>query len=319
MNISNCSDIHVNITGQVMHLILDRPKSLNAHSLEMLREIERLILLADVKPSIRRIVISSSRRGIFCAGGDIKEVAAYSRDKRYDLVEQYFQTNKRVLLAMRATPVEIVCLVDGICFGGGFGLNMASDVRIATRTSSFAMPEARIGFYPDVGASYYLAKMPRAVGHAVGAEAKVLCAEISEQLNVVDCLIRDENYDIVAAALCEGAQLYDLDMESDFHISEVVDTLRSSGSGPLCPTSIAVAGYLAEWAACRTIQDCLEYEAQVSFQMAVRSDFVEGVAGVLGKNPPQSWAPDYPDAAELARILDCSKEEIESSCAFRIC
>lgn len=312
MNLSNCTDLRVTITGDVMNLVLDRPKSLNAHSLEMLCEMERAIQLARDSKQVKRIIISSSRRDVFCAGGDIKAVAGYSRDGRYGLVRKYFQTNKRVLQALRGASAEVVCLVDGFCFGGGFGLNLASDIKIATVDSTFAMPEARIGFYPDVGASHYLARMPEDIGQAVGSEAAVLTAGAALRYGVVDRLIGGEDYERLLAGLTEGASVDDLRVspfETDISF-EIISQNKDEIS--LCPTSIAVAEYLAVWASDKTIDECLEFEAELSFRMAIRQDFIEGVTAVLSKLPVGSWSPAVRDTAELASILDCPLRLLES-------
>lgn len=311
MNVSNCADLRVTITGHVMNIVLDRPKSLNAHSLEMLCEMERVLELAQTSIQIKRIVISSSRRKVFCAGGDIKAVAGYSRDGRYDLVRQYFQTNKRVLQALRGAPAEVVCLVDGFCFGGGFGLNVASGIKIATVDSTFAMPEARIGFYPDVCASYYLARMPEHVGRAVGAEAAVLTAGAALRYGIVDRLIVGEAYEGLLGKLTEGVSIDDLTIEPLDHEVSVELISQKADEISLCPTSVAVAEYLTVWASDKSIDECLEFEADLSFRMAIRADFVDGVTAVLGKRPMDSWSPAVLDTVELASVLDCPLQSLQ--------
>lgn len=311
MQISRCPHIRAEIVGQVMRLVLDRPRSLNAHSLEMLCEIERLLDVANERPNVKRIVISSSRSGVFCAGGDIKAVAAYSHDCQYGLVHKYFQTNKRVLSALRSTPIEVVCLVNGICFGGGFGLSMASDVRIATQSSSFAMPEARIGFYPDVGASHFLAQMPGSVGRRLGGEALVLTALGAMECGIVDHLVDEPELEATQVALWRGAPIGEIKAPRTYGGSSITDAtkaLQPSGAGSLCPTSVAVADYLLSWGNEHSIDECLEYEADISLRMALRPDFVSGVTAVLGKRPLASWSPDDVDPRELAQILSCPLE-----------
>jgi enoyl-CoA hydratase/carnithine racemase len=149
-------------------LTLNRQKALNAVNLPMIRELHRYFNEYEPNSKIHAIVLRGAGDRAFCAGGDVKALYDFAQkdDTRADafqfFAEEYLLNYK---LATSATPV--ISFIDGIVMGGGVGLSVPGLYRVATPTTLFAMPETAIGFFPDVGGSFYLPRLQGGAG--VGA------------------------------------------------------------------------------------------------------------------------------------------------------
>jgi enoyl-CoA hydratase/carnithine racemase len=135
----------VNRNGHVVSLEIARPEKKNALTeamwLDLAEVLEALGRDADV-----RVIVLSGAGGNFCAGADIAEFDTARRGARAAIYEE---ANSRAFRAARDCPLPTLAAVDGICFGGGFGLAAACDLRIASPGALFSVPAARLGLaYP---------------------------------------------------------------------------------------------------------------------------------------------------------------------------
>lgn len=159
--------VRIERTGAVGRIVLDRPRALNALSLEMVERI--LAALEDWRDAgLRAVTVESASDRAFCAGGDIRRVRENSLAGRHDESLRFFSTEYAVNALLGAYPVPVVALVGGLCLGGGMGLSVHGPFRVVSPEASFAMPETRIGFFPDVGATHFLPRLPGAVGRYLG-------------------------------------------------------------------------------------------------------------------------------------------------------
>ncbi len=153
-------------------LTLDSPASLNALSLEMIQLLQGALTRWEQDPAIVCVLLQGAGEKAFCAGGDIRsfyyrkqeanhsELFGYARD--------FFQQEYRLDHHIHCYGKPLVCVADGICMGGGIGLFAGAAFRVVTEKSLFAMPEVTIGLYPDVGASWFLSRMPGRLGLWLG-------------------------------------------------------------------------------------------------------------------------------------------------------
>ena len=145
-------------------IILNRPKALNALTLTMVRLIADALEAWRGDPLVTRVVIGGSGEKAFCAGGDIRTL--YELGRVGDHVQQLtfwreeYQLNERI----RTYPKPVVALIDGIVMGGGVGVSINASHRVAGERFSFAMPEVGIGFFPDVGGTYFLPRLAYRAG-----------------------------------------------------------------------------------------------------------------------------------------------------------
>ncbi len=131
--------------GALARLLIDRPDKRNAMSAAMYQAMPALI--ATAAASARLLLLTSATPGLFCAGADIAELAAMAGDRDWRAALQ--QAIDRAGQDLCAAAVPTVAFVDGDCIGGGCGLAMACDLRVATPRARFGITPARLGLvYP---------------------------------------------------------------------------------------------------------------------------------------------------------------------------
>lgn len=148
------------VRNHIGHLTLNRPLGLNAIDLSMVRSLQQQLDAWAVDDNVYAVVLRGAGEKAFCAGGDIRSL--YDSFKRGDREHQDFFAEEYALdLTLHHYRKPVVALLDGFVLGGGMGLAQAVDLRVVTERSRLAMPEVAIGYFPDVGGSYFL---PRIVG-----------------------------------------------------------------------------------------------------------------------------------------------------------
>ena len=166
---------------QVGIITLNRPKALNSLNLQMCRDIKRKLLdWHTVNKSVGAFIVKGAGGKSFCAGGDVKSIyleivgmsAAVKKDlgtgKRGMLSSDFFRTEYEMNYLLGTSNVPQVSIWDGIVMGGGVGLSVLGEFRIATEKSLFAMPETAIGLFPDVGSSAWLPHLNGGQGLYIG-------------------------------------------------------------------------------------------------------------------------------------------------------
>ena len=153
-------------------LTLDSPASLNALSLPMIQRLQEALTAWEQDPAIVCVLLQGVGEKAFCAGGDIRSFY-YRRQEEseqalFAYARDFFEQEYRLDHHIHRYTKPLVCVADGICMGGGIGLFAGADFRVVTERSLFAMPEVTIGLYPDVGASWFLSRMPGRLGLWLG-------------------------------------------------------------------------------------------------------------------------------------------------------
>ncbi|KVW75861.1 enoyl-CoA hydratase/isomerase family protein [Burkholderia ubonensis] len=160
------------VLNRVALITLNRPAALNALSHGMVRELAALLARCRADDQIVAVVLRGAGEKGFCAGGDVR--ALYRDAARRDAWLPFFVDEYRLDYAIHTFPKPVVALMDGITMGGGLGLAQGAALRVATERSKIAMPETRIGFVPDVGATHFLARMPVELALYVGLTGATL-------------------------------------------------------------------------------------------------------------------------------------------------
>ena len=138
---------------RMMSIVLNRPRVLNSLDLEMIRTIEQIISEVEVEQQYQFILFYGAGERGFCAGGDIKAIAQAAQQGFPVPADQILQEEYDLCLRLHRFPKPVIVLADGITMGAGLGIAAASDLLVATERTRMAMPETRIGFFPDVGAT----------------------------------------------------------------------------------------------------------------------------------------------------------------------
>jgi enoyl-CoA hydratase/carnithine racemase len=173
--------------GSAGLITLNRPKALNALSLQMVRDLTAALSAWRADPDVLVVAIRGSNKhgqpgtpealfGGLCAGGDIRffHTAALAGDPALD---DFFTEEYRLNHLIQTYPKPFVAFMDGVVMGGGMGLCQGARLRIVTERALMAMPETNIGLFPDVGGGYFLSRCPGHVGEYLALTGNVIGAE----------------------------------------------------------------------------------------------------------------------------------------------
>jgi len=175
----------------MMAIILNRPRAINALTTEMIRLIRQALDEAQAENRFQFVLLSGAGSRGFCAGGDIKRLAKAVREKAFWRPELFFQEEYALDLYLHRCPKPIIVIADGITMGGGLGLSAGADLVVAPESSVMAMPETRIGFFPDVGATGWMfTKCPRGYPEYLGLTGHEVPGAECIRLGLANGLIR---------------------------------------------------------------------------------------------------------------------------------
>jgi enoyl-CoA hydratase len=191
-------------------LTLNRPKALNALSLEMIRLLTAQLLAWRADPQVGAVLLRGANREgkapAFCAGGDIRyfhEAALAGDPTLEDFFSEEYALNHLIHTFGKPTFV----LMDGITMGGGMGLAQGCSMRIATEHSKLAMPETNIGLFPDVGGGWFLARKPGRLGEFLGLAGQVLGAADALAVDWADVFVPSAGLDELVQAVADAAAI----------------------------------------------------------------------------------------------------------------
>jgi enoyl-CoA hydratase/carnithine racemase len=160
---TDAAEILCEIRNQIAFITLNRPAALNALSFNMIVELRALVQRCARDGEIRAVLLKGAGEKAFCAGGDIRALYQSFKDSG-TLHHEFFRTEYVLDYLLYSYPKPYIALIDGITMGGGMGLAQGSSLRIVGERTRIAMPEVGIGLFPDVGASYFLSRLPGSLG-----------------------------------------------------------------------------------------------------------------------------------------------------------
>ncbi|XP_012369575.1 3-hydroxyisobutyryl-CoA hydrolase, mitochondrial [Octodon degus] len=148
-------------------MTLNRPKFLNTLTFQMVQQMYAQIKKWEQDPETCLIIIKGAGGKAFCAGGDVREISEAAKAKQ-ELCRVFFRKEYALNYAIASCQKPYVALLDGITMGGGVGVSVHGQFRVATEKCLFAMPETRIGLFPDVGGGYFLPRLKGKLGYFLG-------------------------------------------------------------------------------------------------------------------------------------------------------
>ncbi|MBL1097323.1 enoyl-CoA hydratase/isomerase family protein [Streptomyces coffeae] len=330
MTAADDEQVRLHIEGHTAHLMLNRPKSLNALTHSMVTRIDRALAAWESDPAVKTVVITGAGERGLCAGGDI--VAVHADARAGGTASAAFWADEYRLNARIARfPKPYVAVMDGIVMGGGVGVSAHGSVRIVTERSRVAMPETGIGFVPDVGGTYLLSRAPGELGthlaltgRAVGAADALLCglADHFVPSELVPRLLADLARSSVDEVLpryarrpppgeLDGGRGWIDEAYAGGTVEEIVDRLhalsvtaaKETAETLLTRSPTALKVTLEALRRARTLgplERVLEQEYRVSCATLSSPDLVEGIrAQVVDKDRRPRWSP-----ATLAGVTD---------------
>lgn len=183
------------VRGSAGFLTLDRPRALNALSLDMIRDLTAALLAWRDDPRVERVALRGMGRdgpfGAFCAGGDIRffHQAVLDGDPR---LEDFFTEEYTLNHLVHGYPKAYIVFLDGIVMGGGMGISAHggdASLRIVTERTKMAMPETQIGLFPDVGGGWFLARCPGRVGEYLALTGQQIGGEDALAARLADAVL----------------------------------------------------------------------------------------------------------------------------------
>lgn len=183
--------------GAVGVVTLNRPQALNALTVELLEELERVLDVAEGDPELRAVVLAASGEKAFCVGADLKARAKEQPSGNGE--DPLGAAVKRVFARLEHLKRPVIAAIHGYCLGGGLELALTADLRVAADTAQFGLPEAKVGTMPGAGGTQ---RLTRLIGPSRAKELMFTCERIgadeAQRLGLV-------NRVVPAASLLEGA------------------------------------------------------------------------------------------------------------------
>jgi enoyl-CoA hydratase/carnithine racemase len=193
--------------GKLGQIVIDKPKALNALSTVMIEGMQQALDQWRDDDAVKAIWIEGSGDKAFCAGGDV--VTLYHSMKATPAGEipekatEFFAKEYRMDQTIHNYPKPVIIWGDGIVMGGGIGVMAGASHRIVTERSMLAMPEVTIGLYPDVGASWFLNRMPGACGEFLGMTGARMNAADALFVKLADYAVTSDDYEQLRQAISE--------------------------------------------------------------------------------------------------------------------
>lgn len=182
----------------------------------MISRLLELFLAYEEDPNVKLVILKGKGRA-FCAGGDVVAVVHDIWAGGWRAGANFFMKEFSLNYLMATYSKPQVSILNGIVMGGGNGVSMHGRFRVATENSVFAMPETALGLFPDVGASYFLSRLPGFFGEYVGLTGARLDGAEMLACGLATHFVPSAKLPMVEAALC------DADSSDPVIISSIID------------------------------------------------------------------------------------------------
>jgi len=306
---------------------LNRPQALNAVTLGMVRLFSEQLARWAHDPAVTRVVVSAAGGRAFSAGGDIRVLYELGRAGRHADMMPFWREEYTLNAAIKRYPKPYVSLIDGIVMGGGVGLSVHGAYRVAGDRYLFAMPEVSIGFFPDVGATWFLPRMPGELGawcaltgdrlradDGVAAGLATHRVASSRFAELADALCSDEPVETVLDAFSQAGEpgalaaqrpaidrLFAGDRVEDILVAldrdaALGDAFAETSAATVrtkSPTSLKLALAQVRAGSGLSFEACMQTEFRIVSRIIHAEDFYEGVRAVIvDKDNAPRWSPD---------------------------
>jgi enoyl-CoA hydratase/carnithine racemase len=183
------------VANRIGFIELERPKALNALSTGMIHAMHAALDQWREDPDVLAVVVRSQHPRAFCAGGDIRFLYETAQRGEQDARDTFFIEEYRLNHAIFTFPKPYIALMNGVVMGGGMGISQGAHrtggLRVVTNSTKMAMPETRIGLFPDVGAGWFLARTPGAIGRYLAVTGETIGAADALYAGLADTYIDD--------------------------------------------------------------------------------------------------------------------------------
>ncbi len=322
-------DLIVRREGAAGVLRLNRPKALNALTLEMTREIVVAIKAFEADPAVGLVLLEGAGERGLCAGGDIRGLYESAR-VHGDLGKVFWREEYLLNARIASFPKPFVAYMDGFVMGGGIGLAGHASHRIVTEKTRVAMPEVGLGFFPDVGGTWLLSRAPGEIGAYLGLTGQTATGADAVHGGLGDVLISTGDWPALREALSKlpagvgpeatlaairrfqsaaedgpvtrQQKLINNTFNRDT-VEEIVAALERDNSEfaeatlaalrEKSPRGLKVALKLLRLGRGSTsLEECLVREYRAALEVFASADFIEGIrAAIIDKDRKPKWSP----------------------------
>ncbi len=336
-------DILFERRGHAGVITLNRPQALNAHTHDMAVAMHRQLEQWALDDDVALVVIRGAGERAFCAGGDIRALHDVCTDDPVTC-RRFYWDEYRLIALIHDYPKPLVALMHGHVMGGGAGLSVHASHRVAAEDLSFAMPECSIGLFPDVGASWFLPRLPGRLGMYLGLTGLRIGAEDAVHAGIADVIVPRSAFDEIVEELAEtddiaavlghharragqgSLRMLGPLIDTAFGRDGVEEIIRelSDNDGEWArtalkamrsnaPTSLKVTFEQLRRGASLDFGDCMRMEYRLACRMATAHDFAEGIrARIIDKDGAPRWNParleDVDEAAVAAMFAPLEED-----------
>jgi len=310
-------------------VILNRPQALNAVTLVMVRALHRQLDAWRNDPAVTRVIVTGAGDRAFSAGGDLRQVYELGRSGRQEEALIYWREEYALNTVIKYYPKPYVALLDGIVMGGGVGVSVHGSHRVAGDKFLFAMPEVNIGFFPDIGATWFLPRLPGEYGAYCALSGERLRADDAVASGVATHRIPSARFAELLDGLCGdvpvdamlnafavpssggpfAARRGTIDKAFDASSVEIVlqnlDVATAAGEPgsdwaaataktvrTRSPTSLKIALAQVRRGQIMSFEECMRTEFRIVSRIVYGKDFYEGVrALIIDKDNAPKWRP----------------------------
>lgn len=266
LELPSCETLHLRRRGATLFVTLNRPEVKNAMNLAMARELTALLDALEDAPGAVRTLVLRGTQGTFCAGGDVKEMAAARREVpaegQPDPLAQMNRLFGAMITRVDRAPQAVVAVLEGAVLGGGFGLACVADVAIARYDASFGLPETGLGLVPAQIATFLVQRLGRSQARRLAVTGGRFDGHTAFELGLVHVVCHDR------------------DVEPT--LQRVLDRIDRCAPG-----AIAVTKELINKVGIEDHEALLDLCARRFAEAARGDEGVEGMQAFLDKRPPR--------------------------------
>jgi enoyl-CoA hydratase len=192
-------EVLFNVENGVGVIILNRPKTLNALTMNMIEKMRTAFTNWMIDDDVRAVMIKGAGDRAFCAGGDVRAVRQaiidYQGIENPQLAKDFFYEEYILNYQIHNSEKPYIALIDRVCMGGGVGLSVHGSFRIATERTVVGMPETTIGLFPDVGGAWFLSRLPGEMGTYLALTGQPVHASDCFSLGIATHLVASSSLD----------------------------------------------------------------------------------------------------------------------------
>lgn len=333
------TDIILEKVGRAGCVTFNRPKALNALTYDMFDALEAHYLKWSEDPDIYGIVMESTSDRAFSAGGDIRALYDWRQRGEIDTILGLYGSEYQHNYTLDRFTKPHIPLVNGIVMGGGVGVCLYGTHFVAGEALRFAMPEVGIGFFPDVGATYFLPRFPGEIGLYLALTGRAVDRADAYYLGIATHCVDTEHFPEIRLAMTEGEPIDEVlrPLHRDPGTSEVerlqptidrifgVDSVEEVLAGldaetgdtrdwahgvaaeirTKSPTSLKVAYRQMRDGKSMALDEALKVEYRLAHRFITGDEFYEGVrAAIVDKDQAPNWQP--------AKLEDVTQDMVDA-------